>query len=191
MQFTLHYQGALPPNGPPEAKQRVREQLHPQLKDLWRHPRLSRAGAKVLDRDRLCSLDDNVHSNLRLVGGHEFACLATRKLNVSVQLRVDFLRPESPGRILKSGDIDNRIKTLFDGLSIPPQPNMVPKDFTPAGDQKPLFCLLEDDSLVTAVQVQTYQWLAGDQRDPNDVLLIIHVLTALTGPMTGLNEGLA
>lgn len=32
-----------------------------------------------------------------------------------------FLRPDAPGGVVKDGDIDNRIKTLFDSLKIAKQ----------------------------------------------------------------------
>jgi hypothetical protein len=125
------------------------------------------------------------------VSGHLFAATVTARLRVEARLRIDFLRPEAPGKLLQSGDIDNRIKTLFDGLSVPQQPNMLPKNFNPSPDEVPFHCLLDDDGLVTGFEVQTYRWLAGAARPRDEVLLIIHVSTSLAGPMSGLNEGLA
>jgi hypothetical protein len=47
-------------------------------------------------------------------------------------LKITLLRPEEPGAIiLQSGDIDNRLKTLFDALSVPAQPNQLPKNDAP------------------------------------------------------------
>lgn len=191
MQFTLHYQGALPPNGDGVAKHEIRKQLHPQLQDLWTNPRLEYARPRVLDPSRAGQKGHDVVSNLHTVGGFLFASVVSRGLHVAARLRIDFLRPESPGRILQSGDIDNRIKTLFDGLSVPQQPNMLPKSFVQTDESKPMHCLLEDDSLVTGLEVQTYRWLGAAGRQANEVLLVIHVTTSLVGSMNALNEGLS
>jgi hypothetical protein len=74
------------------------------------------------------------------------------------------------------GDIDNRIKVLFDGLRMPehtPELGGVPLEV----DENPFFCLLEDDSLITSVTVTTDRLLLekNAEEKPNDVHLIIHV----------------
>ena len=64
------------------------------------------------------------------------------------------LRPEKPGGIIvQSGDIDNRLKTLFDALCLPPQTNQIPKDEGLSINESPMYCLLEDDSLITSIKV--------------------------------------
>lgn len=52
------------------------------------------------------------------------------------------------------GDIDNRLKTLFDALRLPNQTNELVGYDNPAPDENPFFCLLEDDSLITHVSVE-------------------------------------
>jgi hypothetical protein len=65
-----------------------------------------------------------------------------------------FLRfDQPPGEILRGGgDIDNRIKTLFDALQMPSWCEGVDP---PGGSDDLLFCRLEDDSLVTEVKITT------------------------------------
>ncbi len=70
----------------------------------------------------------------------------------------------------QGGDLDNRIKTLFDGLRVPKQGEL------PGGISKstePVWCLLEDDALVTEFSVQTDRLLAAKNKD--DVVLVITV----------------
>jgi hypothetical protein len=101
------------------------------------------------------------------------------------ELRVMMLRPEAPGRLLQgSGDIDNRLKTLFDALSMPPQDNALPRGAVPEEGETPFFCLLEDDSLVTSVTVQVDQ-LLEPTTERNFVDLRIDVLTRVTRPTIG------
>lgn len=64
------------------------------------------------------------------------------------------------------GDIDNRLKVLFDALSIP-RPQMAENAPCSAGigtHGAPLHTLLEDDELVTGVKVDTAR-LLGDWPD--------------------------
>jgi hypothetical protein len=90
-----------------------------------------------------------------------------------------FLRRDEPGNLLKSGgDIDNRLKVLFDGLRLPQTKDEV-GDNRPGVDEDPFYCLLEDDKLVTELKVTTDRLLVplGNGQAENDVELILHVKT--------------
>lgn len=96
-------------------------------------------------------------------------------------LDIIFLRPEEPGSILtKGGDIDNRIKTLLDGLRIP-KANEIPEGDRPQEGENPFFCLLEDDALVTHISVTTDRLL--EFNDPKEVVLLISVKVHVTQPL--------
>ena len=72
------------------------------------------------------------------------------------ELDVHVLWPQKPGAIISSGgDIDNRLKTLLDALKVPSEPTAVPPGSTPQEGEVPFFCLLEDDSLITKLTVDT------------------------------------
>jgi hypothetical protein len=73
-----------------------------------------------------------------------------------------------PGRLITSGDIDNRLKTLFDSLRILGE---VPAG--PTEDKKPFYVLLEDDKPITHISVETDTLLerVGTEWDENDVRL--------------------
>ncbi|BCA58000.1 hypothetical protein HMP06_0769 [Sphingomonas sp. HMP6] len=74
---------------------------------------------------------------------------------MGVHLDVLFLRDDRVGSVLRAGDIDNRLKTLLDGLSMPQSEAQLGSKISPGPDEKPFFCLLEDDSLVVKVSVET------------------------------------
>ena len=74
------------------------------------------------------------------------------------------------------GDIDNRIKVLFDGLKMPETVSDL-GGLPLESDENPFFCLLEDDSLITSVTITTDRLLLerDSEEKRNDVYLIIHV----------------
>jgi hypothetical protein len=83
----------------------------------------------------------------------KFIPLVRNSLYLACDLNILFLRHDDDLRILRDhGDLDNRIKTLFDGLKKP----------TAAEEQggvqlyaSPLYVLLEDDSLIHSFSVRT------------------------------------
>jgi hypothetical protein len=88
-----------------------------------------------------------------------------------------FLRRDNPGSLIThGGDIDNRIKVMFDGLKMPKQVKEL-GDYAMGADENPFFCLLEDDKLVTSVSVTTDRLIVPQKSEENihDVLLAIHV----------------
>jgi len=101
-------------------------------------------------------------------------------MNVVAELSLTLLRPEPPGHLItQGGDIDNRLKTLFDALTMPRQENALSEGLVPTEDETPFFCLLEDDNLVTAVAVRTEQLLEPNI-DSSHVDLFIDVTTNVT-----------
>ncbi len=109
--------------------------------------------------------------------GRRFVPLVTEEMCLSCSLDVLFLRPETPGRLVQSGDIDNRLKTLFDAMRIPA--NMGEAGGPPAEDEEnPIFCLLEDDNLISEIRIATDNLLLlPNERESNkhDVFLVIDV----------------
>ncbi len=74
------------------------------------------------------------------------------------------------------GDIDNRLKTLFDALRIPDKKEQV-RNHVPSDEENPIHVLLTDDTLVTGVKITTDQLLMLPEKlyDSNQVFLMIHV----------------
>ena len=89
-------------------------------------------------------------------------------------MNVLLLAANLPGDIIRQGgDIDNRLKTLFDALSMPANAQQVPDDPDVEPDKR-VFCLLEDDKLVTAVTVANDRLLTAPDGS-NDVLIVLRV----------------
>ena len=180
MEFKLTYEGRLlgASTGRSRAshKHEIRKAFHPQLKRLWNvHPILNNKkmdGPGVEPDSRL-----DVLASRFSVGDYNFVPLVTRDLHLLCGLHVLFLRPDAPGDILRSGDIDNRLKTLFDALRRPTETGEFGGYDQPDEDEKPFFCLLEDDSLVSQIAVETDILLqdVGGRFDDNAARLVISV----------------
>jgi hypothetical protein len=180
MRISLHYRGRLNANGSPSHKHDIRLRFHQQLQTLWQQFPLNEFNHWLTYKE-----DPNEYSVLRTLDKYTFAPLVTGKMNGIVELSIVLLRPEKPGGLItQGGDIDNRLKTLFDALTMPRHGNALPKDLDPATEPNPFFCLLEDDNLVTSLQVRTEQLLEPDVH-PCEVDLTIHVRTRVTAMTVG------
>ena len=80
--------------------------------------------------------------------------------------------------IRHGGDIDNRVKTLFDALRMPSLDEL-PKRDVPKRGEEPFYVLLEDDALVTGFSVITDRLLIPTASE-GQVELIIHVKVSTT-----------
>jgi hypothetical protein len=172
MRAVLHYRGPLRANAPPTHKHELRRHFHAQLKQLW--------SQKPLGEERWWTQptrDPAQYHFLRPRGAFTFVPLVIAEANAVAELSITLMRPEPPGGLItQGGDIDNRLKTLFDALSMP-QLNALPAA-GPAPDETPLYCLLEDDNLIIAVTVRTEQLL--EPADQSIVDLTIAVETRVT-----------
>lgn len=182
MRFVLHYRGPLRSNGNPAHKHELREVFHRQLKQLWSQSPLSEhSDFLVYPRPR-----PGEYSLPRPFGPFVFVPLVAGEMNVVAELSIVLLRPEAPGQLItQGGDIDNRVKTLFDALTVPRHQNALPSGAAPTSDQQPFFyCLLEDDNLVTSVSVRTEQLL-----EPVPDTSVVDVLIEVTTKVTRLTMG--
>ena len=172
MYFTLYYRGDLKSNGSPTHKHEIRRQIHAQLKDLWEQ-------RPLVDSRRLLDAPSQVGdaSLIRAKHGFNFAPLIAESVGLVGELEILLLWPSSPGSIITSGgDIDNRIKTLLDALKVPGEPSALPTKTVPQLGEDPFFCLLEDDSLITRISVETERLLVPVS-SKSEVVLIIRVRT--------------
>ena len=99
--------------------------------------------------------------------------LVRESLALACALDILFLRKEEPGKlILQGGDIDNRIKTLFDALRMPST-----DDFNGTQGElvNPFYCLLENDSLINDCAIRTGRLLTRPNADVSEVRLVIDV----------------
>lgn len=109
--------------------------------------------------------------------GWRFVPLVTEFMSLRCSLHVLLLRPDLPGRIISSGDIDNRLKTLFDALRLPQNEAELGGCEVPPESELPMYCLLEDDKLIEHVSVETDVLLepVGDSFGENDVRIVLTV----------------
>jgi len=175
MEFRLFYRGTLKSNGGISQKQQIRRDFHKQLQKLWQQSPL-----KAFESFHV-SLSKRISSFL-------FVPLVSRQFYAIAKIDILFLRPEEPGAVVtQSGDIDNRLKTLFDALRMPKDENEIPKGDNPKEDEAFFFCLLEDDFLITSFSVISDRLLI--EADPSEVVLIIKVKIDTTKLVLG-NMGL-
>lgn len=199
VEFRLTYEGLL--FGPTQKDKRaahkheVRRVFHRQLKRLWQVNPFLRADWTMLptqDYRRLPAAKPLVEyvaqNNERF--GYRFVPLVRRDLSLLCSIHILFLRPDQPGDVLKSGDIDNRLKSISDALCMPRHAEQLGPFKTPEADENPFFCLLEDDSVITHLSIETDMLFqpTGEQFDVNDARL---VLTVRIKPywVNGGNEG--
>jgi hypothetical protein len=179
MRFRLYFRGGLPSNGRPLQKANLRALFSRQLAELWQQSPLRDIG-KYIDpdyrpADAYLGIDRN---------GRTFYPIISEKLFTVAEVDLLLLRPGDPGRIKEGGgDIDNRLKTLLDSLSVPP----VGETANEAYDDGPIYCLLEDDKLITRLNIETDRLLDPEILSRNEVVLVIAVkVSASSGRMSNI-----
>jgi hypothetical protein len=174
LHLTLYYRGPLKARGSREHKHEIRRAFHRQLCERWKNPPLRELRRYLLNEPTILILD--TPSLVREIGGFRFVPLVAESFAAVAELNLHLLRPGPLGEILsQGGDIDNRLKTLFDALAVP-QKNMLPDDAAPLPNEQPFYCLLDDDRLISAVRVETAQ-LLEPVTDDSEVVLFVQVVT--------------
>jgi hypothetical protein len=183
MEFRLTYRGPLKSKKSMsrEDTHKLRCHFHEQLVILW--------GTKALDGAREYLDPARKKDNINLiqnVGAFQFAPLVSQAAgwNTVAELQILFLRPSDPGQLIgHEGDLDNRLKSLFDGLRMPSGVSELPDNAQPGPNETPFFCLLQDDALVTGFSVVTDRLLIPVGR--NEVDLTIHARVMATKKSMG------
>ena len=190
MEFHLTYAGQLyatqreaRPGQPArhrENKKLIRSEFHKQLRTLWtvapslRGTSDGRAQVYVTNGEELAT-DPVALAEKHSLFGFNFVPLVTQELDLLCGIEVLLLRPDRPGSVVWAGDIDNRIKTLLDAMRIP-EADEGYSQAAPTSDEKPFYCLLEEDKLITKVSVETDRLLQPVSGDNADVRLFIKVV---------------
>jgi hypothetical protein len=180
LQFRLTYRGKLKVGNSStrEDKQSIRRNFHSQLKCLWGQSPLNEFGF-LTDPETIGS-DKHVNI-LSNVGSFQFAPLVSdaHGWNTVANIEILFMRPSEPGNLINhGGDLDNRLKTLFDAMRLPKLEELPDQD-APNSDETPFYVLLKDDALVTSFSVVTDRLLTPTE-SPNDVELTIYVKMSVT-----------
>jgi hypothetical protein len=184
MEFRLVYRGPLSAriDHQTQHKHDIRKYFHPQLAELWKQ----HAGLRALSESgKPFKHKKEPQRSLSNKNGHvyKFLYLIGEKHGISCALDILFLRRESSGGLVKhGGDIDNRLKNLFDALKAPREDGELP-DVASAPDENPFFCVLDDDKFIDKLTITTDRLLlpvdtVSGERE-TDVLLVINVKTLI------------
>ena len=150
---------ALAESSPPAAADSASDALKNAADRLLAHPALPGQTSVVVEK-----------------GGLLFAPLVTQRLNLYAELSVLLFRQQPRGTLITDGgDIDNRLKTLLDGLRVPHGSMEGRTELPEEPDPLPFFCLLEDDSLVSKVTVESEQLLRPAKPDEVVAIISVHV----------------
>lgn len=197
MKLALTYRGELRAKGSPQRKWDIRKQIAPQLAEFWRlSPSLGHLlEMRYLPNGGYSKKTERHHSSPSKIvttpneyefidlcapigkGSRTFLPLVRDSLAVQCGLKILFMRQEEPGRIYQGGDMDNRLKTLLDALSVPTLEQVIQDD-----EPDPVHCLLEDDRLVTRLDVDTQRLLSAPGASKHEVNLVIEVDIRVSQP---------
>ena len=200
MEFRLLYSGrvlgASRNNTRADAKHALRREFHPQLRQLWtrsknldefarhhcapwfnKHPDQRTVASNTFTNEQFRQIGINCISENWQLGSYRFVPLVTEELSLRCHVDILFLRPEDSRSVMNSGDLDARVKTIFDALRIP-NSNAETGGMEPQDDETPFFCLLSDDKLISGVSVMCDELLVLPKErtvNPSDAFLTIHV----------------
>jgi hypothetical protein len=96
-------------------------------------------------------------------------------LRTAAELDVLLLTPASSRNV---GDVDNRLKTLIDGLTRPANAGQM-QHFVPPADGGPTYCLMDDDQLVKRLTVDARRWFEAGI--PLDEALVVVTASIVLG----------
>lgn len=168
-------------------KHEIRRAFHLQLRRLWN----VKAGLRNLAEDRGNPGNGEpepvdmprFERGIAAIGRHwnrfafDFVPLVIEEFVPQCSLDILLLRPEGKEYVLEQGDIDGQLKTLFDALRLPQ--NLEEAGGTsPADDEKPFFCLLQDDKMISQVKITADQLLLlpnTRETKANDAFVTIYV----------------
>ena len=178
MKFKLLYYGDILTNPKKRAQHiaDIRMHFHPQLKKL--------VTLQPWDNLNKFMMPDATKSPIitRLVGGVDWNPIISSNLKMIAELDILLMHPEIVG--VPRSDIDNRVKTILDGLRCPQNEHEIGQN-TPR-DIGPIYTLLDDDHLVTKLTVNTSHLLAHDlfscdvPSTPDSVFMLIDVNVRVT-----------
>lgn len=168
MRFTLTYQGPLPSKGNAPQKKAIRDYLSPQIERLWRREEF-RLGESNL-----------APTSVKTLRGRQYLPLVGTGSHLEADLSVLLLRRDDPASLFVSGgDLDNRMKTLFDALQTPQSAQECGEPPAFDGDARPpVYTVVEDDRLITGLSVRSERWLTDG--DADEVLVVLDVTLRVT-----------
>lgn len=157
MKFKLLYFGDILTNPKKRAQHiaDIRMQFHPQLKKLLEHTPWTNMTKYMMPGAVKSPI------STRHIGGIDWNPIITPNLKLLAEIDIQLLHPEIVG--VAHTDIDNRVKTILDGLRCPQNEHEIGEN-TPK-DIGPIYTLLDDDHLVTKLTVNTSHLLSSHMFD--------------------------
>lgn len=181
MEFRLTYDGELKSatksKGRVEHKHDIRRVFHRQMRSVWAtHPALG-----PVNTQRLWEREDFMRYHR---DGFKWLPLVLKNQFMICELDVLILRRGRPGNFITQGDIDGKVKTLFDALQRPEPGVLSAEGIAPEEDEEPFYCLLEDDALIHKAAIETDSlhgplMIGGKaiEESKNDARVVIKVTT--------------
>jgi hypothetical protein len=177
MEFRLLYQGELPSSGNkghPKEKHEIRRAFHPQLRRLWKQRQNLRLYAfqwfsRNIQRTGVADPGpDKPELRLELgfqemgrnwsKAGYDLVPLVIPEFAPQCSLDILLLRPDSRTIFSDMADLDGQVKTILDALRMPDSREET-GEADPEEDEHPLFCLLQNDKLISEVKITADQLL--------------------------------
>lgn len=203
MEFRLLYTGRLlgasKQDTRASVKHDIRREFHPQLRRLWqinpavrkmaetlgnayilgdpeKYPPIPPTTAEILTQRRVDACIEFLGEQYQR-SGYRFVPLVIEDLCLRCSIEILLLRPNEPQYVMRSGDLDSKVKTIFDALRVP---NTLSEcgGIGPQDDETPFYCLLQDDKLISEIRVITDELLVLPKErtvNANDVFLIVKV----------------
>lgn len=178
MEFRLIFDGDLRPRkrSSIEDIHQIRMAIHYQMISLWAYEPLAHVKKRWIDEG---GSEGNMNARDE-IDGQTFISVVSRKLFTQAELDILLLKAQPPGMLVTNqGDIDNRMKTLFDGLRVPTKSEAKELKTRGALGEETIFCLLQDDDLISRLTVSTDR-LLGEPAGSTRTLAIINVKLRLT-----------
>lgn len=199
MKFRLTWHGQLVgasrSNTRAPEKHQMRMVFHRQLKRLWRQHEPLRQLASLPFPDyktavggmqggpfrEPCKSYRALVSEAHQHHGHKWFPLVLEASALTCSVDILLLRAGAKGHVLHLGDLDGRLKVIFDALGIPRDGSGVAPPDRP---NEPSYVLLEDDRLISHVRVESDELLepTGENEMQNDARVIITVDVQMTSP---------
>lgn len=200
VKFTLIYDGDLPSSGnkpKPEFASAIRNVFHDQLADLWDSHIVMRQLARTArvyknkqdiigPRSAITELSHfdepikpatanqiDLCAPIPIPKVGDFIPLVRKSLYLACAVDILFLRHEEPFTLMQQGgDLDGRLKTLFDSLKMP-NPRDAYRGMPPTAD--PLYVVLEDDALISDFSVKSGRLLGRGAKKKHEVRLTVDI----------------
>ncbi|HEV8348219.1 MAG TPA: hypothetical protein VGQ16_16700 [Vicinamibacterales bacterium] len=187
MKLLLRYRDNLPASAGPAEKMQLRFFLSRQLRRVWenyfeaKHPlgQLPRAKPTKLPAANSLPYFMTVFDD---EPSYRFVPLVTHgnKIRCRLSIRYGRWRTGGAAQLLDNGDIDARLKVLFDGLSIPQANQLNFSKVHLEHQTDTCFVLAEDDRLIESVEIGTFEILDAPKGQKEDNLeTVFHIQASL------------